>query len=103
MLIDSEHAIAHNKVIVIDSTTILTDSFNFSKAAEEKNVENLLVLKKSSELANAYMANINEHAAHSHPYPRTTAQVTPEREHATQGEIHGNRKSNRWTSRRRMD
>ena len=93
MVIDAEHAIAHNKVIVIDDSTVLTGSFNFSKAAEEKNAENLLVLKKAPELAQAYMANINAHAAHSHPYQRTTAQVTPEREHATLGEIHGTRKS----------
>ena len=51
VLIDAEHAIAHNKVIVIDDSTVLTGSFNFSKAAEEKNAENLLILKKSPELA----------------------------------------------------
>ena len=92
VLIDAEHAIAHNKVIVIDDSTVLTGSFNFSKAAEEKNAENLLVLKKAPELAHAYLANIT-HAAHSHPYQRTTAQGTPEREHATPGEIHGTRTS----------
>jgi phosphatidylserine/phosphatidylglycerophosphate/cardiolipin synthase-like enzyme len=94
VLIDAEHAIAHNKVIVIDNSTVLTGSFNFSKAAEEKNAENLLVLKKSPELAHAYVANINAHAAHSHPYQRTITKMTPERERATLGEIHGNRKSN---------
>jgi phosphatidylserine/phosphatidylglycerophosphate/cardiolipin synthase-like enzyme len=47
VLINAEHAIAHNKVIVIDDNTVLTGSFNFSKAAEEKNAENLLVLKKA--------------------------------------------------------
>jgi len=41
-LIDDQHAIAHNKVMVIDSATILTGSFNFTKAAEERNAENLL-------------------------------------------------------------
>jgi phosphatidylserine/phosphatidylglycerophosphate/cardiolipin synthase-like enzyme len=93
VLIDAEHAIAHNKIIVIDDSTVLTGSFNFSKAAEEKNAENLLVLKKSPELAHAYRANITAHAAHSHPYQRTTATVTPEREHTAPGEIHGTRKS----------
>ena len=93
VLIDAEHAIAHNKVIVIDDSPVLTGSFNFSKAAKEKNAENLLVLKKAPELAQAYIANINAHAAHSHPYQRTTAKGTPEREHAPQGEIHGTRKS----------
>src|SRR5689334_22964701 len=36
-LIDDQHAIAHAKVMVIDSATIITGSFNFTKAAEEKN------------------------------------------------------------------
>ena len=40
-LLDAEHAIAHSKVLVIDSTTIITGSFNFTKAAEEKNAENM--------------------------------------------------------------
>jgi phosphatidylserine/phosphatidylglycerophosphate/cardiolipin synthase-like enzyme len=94
VLIDAEHAIAHNKVLVIDDSTVLTGSFNFSKAAEEKNAENLLILKKASELADAYIVNINAHAAHAHSYQRTTAEATPERKSGTSGEIHGNRKSN---------
>src|SRR5207253_9162715 len=35
-LIDAEHAIAHNTVMVIDSATVITGSFNFTKAAEAK-------------------------------------------------------------------
>jgi phosphatidylserine/phosphatidylglycerophosphate/cardiolipin synthase-like enzyme len=34
--IDAEHAIAHNKII-IDGETIITGSFNFTKAAQDKN------------------------------------------------------------------
>ncbi|MHB9148248.1 MAG: phospholipase D family nuclease [Candidatus Amoebophilus sp.] len=37
--IDSAHAIAHNKIIIIDRSTLITGSFNFTKAAEEKNAE----------------------------------------------------------------
>src|SRR5512135_1771871 len=33
--IDARHAIAHNKVMVIDNTTVVTGSFNFTKSAEE--------------------------------------------------------------------
>jgi phosphatidylserine/phosphatidylglycerophosphate/cardiolipin synthase-like enzyme len=50
-LIDGQHAIAHNKVMVIDTTTILTGSFNFTTVAEEKNAENLLVITDAPELA----------------------------------------------------
>jgi phosphatidylserine/phosphatidylglycerophosphate/cardiolipin synthase-like enzyme len=48
--IDAAHAIAHNKVMIIDKSTGITGSFNFTKATEEKNAENLLVLR-SKELA----------------------------------------------------
>ena len=40
--IDSQHAIAHNKIMVIDGRTVLTGSFNFTNAAEANNAENLL-------------------------------------------------------------
>ncbi len=68
LLIDSEHAIAHNKVMVIDGETVITGSFNFTKAAEEHNAENLLILHDKA-LASKYAANWREHATHSTPYP----------------------------------
>jgi phosphatidylserine/phosphatidylglycerophosphate/cardiolipin synthase-like enzyme len=43
--IDAKHAIAHNKIIIIDGRTVITGSFNFTKAAEERNAENLLILR----------------------------------------------------------
>ena len=43
--IDASHAIAHNKVVVIDGRTVLTGSFNFTRQAEHENAENLLVLR----------------------------------------------------------
>jgi len=69
VLIDSAHAIAHNKIIIIDKETVITGSFNFTKAAEEKNAENLLIIR-SRELAAKYIANWNEHRMHSEPYER---------------------------------
>jgi phosphatidylserine/phosphatidylglycerophosphate/cardiolipin synthase-like enzyme len=65
--IDSKHAIAHNKVMVIDKEIVITGSFNFTKAAEEKNAENLLIIK-SKELAKIYTENWNEHKDHSDKY-----------------------------------
>ena len=35
--IDANHAIAHNKVIIIDNKAVITGSFNLTKAAEESN------------------------------------------------------------------
>lgn len=65
--IDSKHAIAHNKVMVIDGRTVLTGSFNFTKAAEDNNAENLLVIEDGA-LAAQYAANWRKHADHSETY-----------------------------------
>ena len=65
--IDAQHAIAHNKVMVIDGQTVITGSFNFTKQAETSNAENLLVIR-SPELAARYTANWEAHAAHSEAY-----------------------------------
>ena len=67
ILIDSEHAIAHNKVMVIDGQVVITGSFNFTKAAETANAENLLILRDTA-LARKYADNWREHAGHSQPY-----------------------------------
>src|SRR2546426_2008796 len=95
-LIDDQHAIAHNKVMVIDSATVIPGSFNFTKAAEEKNAENLLVIKEAPELVKAYEQNIRAHAAHAHPYGRQASVLsarTPAAMTSKNGEIHGNKNS----------
>ena len=66
--IDDEHAIAHNKVIVIDRSLILTGLFNFTKSAEERNAENLLIIQGHRDLVAKYAANFEEHLAHAEPY-----------------------------------
>jgi len=35
--IDDRHAIAHNKIMIIDKAKVITGSFNFTKAAIDKN------------------------------------------------------------------
>lgn len=68
VLIDHDHAIAHNKVMIIDAKTIITGSFNFSAAAEEKNSENLLIIEDHPKLAAAYLADFEKHQQHARPY-----------------------------------
>jgi len=62
--LDGNHAIAHNKVIVVDGEWVITGSFNFTHAAQTKNAENLLVLKSLS-LGASYKKNWADHWAHS--------------------------------------
>lgn len=64
VLFDGKHAIAHNKVIVIDGKVVVTGSFNFTKAAEQSNAENLLIVRVK-QIAARYAENWAEHAEHS--------------------------------------
>jgi len=66
-VIDAQHPIAHNKVMIIDGHTIVTGSFNFTNQAEHENAENLLIIKHHRELAKAYRNNFLEHKGHCQP------------------------------------
>lgn len=66
--IDDKHAIAHNKIIIIDKQVLITGSFNFTKSAEERNAENLLVINGNKPLAEKYIQNFMTHKAHSESY-----------------------------------
>ena len=72
--IDSEHAAAHNKVMVIDNglpeAAVITGSFNFTQAAQHRNAENLLILRGNPNLTEAYAANWRRHKIHSLPFRR---------------------------------
>lgn len=65
--IDSQHPIAHSKVMLVDGETVVSGSFNFTKTAESGNAENLLILK-DRRLALLYQANWEEHLGHSGVY-----------------------------------
>ena len=65
---DGEHATANNKIVLIDRRTIITGSYNFTKAAEEKNAENLLIIKGKRNLLDRYVANFKAHRGHSNRY-----------------------------------
>jgi phosphatidylserine/phosphatidylglycerophosphate/cardiolipin synthase-like enzyme len=65
--IDGSHAIAHNNIIIIDKIKIITVSFNFTKAAEEKNAKNVLIIRDKA-LAKIYIENWEQHKGHSEPF-----------------------------------
>ena len=66
-LIDAAHALSHSKVMIIDDEILITGSSNFTKAAQEKNAENLLIIRVPA-LAAQYTQNWQAHAQHSQPY-----------------------------------
>lgn len=69
---DSDHASAHNKVMIIDAgspgATLITGSFNFTHAAQYKNAENVLVIRSNAALTDLYLENWQRHYKHSQPY-----------------------------------
>jgi phosphatidylserine/phosphatidylglycerophosphate/cardiolipin synthase-like enzyme len=68
VLIDHVHAIAHNKVIVVDDREVITGSFNFTKDAETLNAENLLLIQGKPAITKAYVEDFEKHVAHSIAY-----------------------------------
>jgi phosphatidylserine/phosphatidylglycerophosphate/cardiolipin synthase-like enzyme len=60
---DSAHPIAHNKIIVIDGTTTIGGSFNYSVQAA-RNAENMTILRDAA-IARKFADNWTSHRAHS--------------------------------------
>lgn len=54
--VDNKVAIAHNKVIIIDEKEVITGSYNFSKAAQTRNAENVVMID-SREVASKFISN----------------------------------------------
>jgi phosphatidylserine/phosphatidylglycerophosphate/cardiolipin synthase-like enzyme len=81
-VIDAHHAIAHNKVMILDGRTLITGSFNFTHQAENENAENLLVIKGHPELVGAYRQNFHAHKEHSRPVQQAKPQAAAARKAA---------------------
>ena len=54
--IDKVSGIAHNKVMIIDEQRVITGSFNFTRAADSRNTENVIIINDKS-VANEYLQN----------------------------------------------
>ena len=54
--IDYHVGIAHNKVMFLDEARVITGSFNFTRAAQMRNAENLLIIDDGN-LAKKYLNN----------------------------------------------
>ncbi|MBL0143277.1 MAG: phospholipase D family protein [Betaproteobacteria bacterium] len=62
-----DHAAFHNKVVLIDAGTpasvIVTGSYNFTQAAQERNAENIVVITGSPAAAARYARDFYRHRA----------------------------------------
>jgi phosphatidylserine/phosphatidylglycerophosphate/cardiolipin synthase-like enzyme len=83
-LIDKSHKTAHNKVIIIDDSILITGSFNFSANAED-NAENMLIIRDMPKVVEAYVKNFALHEEHAKPYvpPSSATKSTAPAKNAT--------------------
>jgi len=56
---DLDHGIAHNKIMIIDESRVITGSYNFSENAYKVNRENVLIIE-DKELSKKYLDNWND-------------------------------------------
>jgi len=72
VMLEVRYQSAHNKVMVIDADTehaaVITGSYNWTYAAQFKNAENVLILRRNPEVAKAYADNWRRHYVDSLPY-----------------------------------
>ena len=65
--LSADHAAFHNKVVLVDAGTtgavVVTGSFNFTQAAQEKNAENVVVISGSPEVAARFARDFERHRA----------------------------------------
>lgn len=101
VLVDRPRGLMHYKVMIIDSEIVLTGSFNYTYSAENRNVENLLLIRDPG-LAAQYLRHWNSRAVQSRPL-RVSASAGSQQDEAaadnaappgaTNGPILGNRRS----------
>lgn len=65
--IDHDHAISHNKIVIIDKKVLITGSYNFTNQAENENAENVIIIKGHPELVQQYRDNFFKHREHAKP------------------------------------
>ena len=59
-IIQDKHAgIMHNKIAIMDEEILFTDSYNWSKSAEERNQENLLEFIDEEEIIKIYQERLD--------------------------------------------
>jgi phosphatidylserine/phosphatidylglycerophosphate/cardiolipin synthase-like enzyme len=72
VVLEVRYQSAHNKVMVIDAGTpdaaVITGSYNWTYAAQYKNAENVMILRRNPDVTEAYAANWRRQFADALPY-----------------------------------
>jgi phosphatidylserine/phosphatidylglycerophosphate/cardiolipin synthase-like enzyme len=66
-------AASHNKIVIVDggtpAATVVTGSYNYTQAAQERNAENVVVLSGSRAVTDRFVQNFERHRSQSIPWP----------------------------------
>ena len=74
--LDSNHAVADGNVIIIDKAIVIAGSFNFTKEAENRNAENVMIIR-SNRVAAMYLENWDLHRSHADEFRQAAAPQPP--------------------------
>ena len=70
--LDGGHAAAHDKIVILDGAfpeaTVITGSYNFTRAAQQSNAENVVVISGNRAITDRFVANFEKHRNESRPW-----------------------------------
>jgi phosphatidylserine/phosphatidylglycerophosphate/cardiolipin synthase-like enzyme len=59
VVVDRSRAVAHNSIMILDGKAVFTGSFDFTKGAQERNVENGVLIRGDAGFVKSYQTNWN--------------------------------------------
>ena len=66
-------AASHNKIVIVDgdrdTARVLTGSYNFTRAAQSKNAENVVMISGNRAVTDRFVDNFDHHRSQSTPWP----------------------------------
>jgi phosphatidylserine/phosphatidylglycerophosphate/cardiolipin synthase-like enzyme len=71
--LDAAAAASHNKIVIVDGgtrqATVVTGSYNFTRSAQARNAENVVVISGNRALTDRFVANFRSRRERSAPWP----------------------------------
>ena len=70
--LDARHGAAHDKDVIVDgrdaAAAVITGSYNFTRAAQHSNAENVVVISGNRAVTDRFVANFEKHRRESTPW-----------------------------------
>ena len=67
--LNTAYAASHNKIVILDGTTVITGSYNFTRAAQSRNAENVVVITGNRAMARRFVSYFETQRDQSAPWP----------------------------------